>query len=246
MQDSENFKFKPSTLIIAFYSVLSLWLVFWLEIELQVDFTKYGLLPRTAKGILGIFTSPFIHSNVNHLFNNSIPLFVLLLILFHFYKKVAFKVIFFGTLFSGIFTWIIGREAYQIGASGVVYLLFSFIFFSGIIRKHYRLTAVSLMVIFLYGSMIWYIFSIDEKISWEGHLGGFLIGIIYAIYYRKMTPKPKQFAWEKEDYQPDEFDLRFDEDGNYVPPVVPEPEEKILKENTSNLSSINKDQFDLS
>jgi UDP-N-acetylmuramate dehydrogenase len=103
-----------------------------------------------------------------------------------------------------------------------VYLLFSFIFFSGIIRKYYRLTAVSLVVIFLYGGMVWYLFPIDRKISWEGHTSGFIIGLLLAIWYRKIGPKPFQYAWEKPNYKKDAFDLQFDENGNFIPPILQE------------------------
>jgi membrane associated rhomboid family serine protease len=93
--------------------------------------------------------------------------------------------------------------------------LFSFILFSGIIRKNYRLIAVSLMVIFLYGSMVWYILPVEERISWEGHLAGFATGLIFAFYYRRSGPQKPVYEWEKEDYEPDDFDRRFDEEGNF-------------------------------
>jgi membrane associated rhomboid family serine protease len=226
--EQEPFKFSLITIAIPLYFVLFLWIVFWVETKYDFNFAKYGLYPRTFKGLRGIVVSPFIHSNIKHLFNNSIPLFVLLLSLFFFYKKVAFKVLIYGTLLLGLATWIIGRDAFHIGASGIVYLLFAFIFFSGIFQKFYRLTAVSMMVIFLYGGMIWYIFPTKDGISWEGHLSGLLVGIFFAFYYRKIGPKPPQFAWEKPDYQKDEFDLRFDDDGNYIPPPPPINEIEVI------------------
>lgn len=96
-------------------------------------------------------------------------------------------------------------------------MLFSFIFFSGIIRKNYRLIAVSLMVIFLYGSMVWYLLPVKEEISWEGHLSGFIVGILFAFYFRKTGPQNFKYEWEQEDYQKDDFDLLFDDDGNFNP-----------------------------
>ena len=163
-------------------------------------FNKYGIYPRTFVGLRGIIFSPFIHSGVEHLFNNTIPLFILLVTLFYFYKKIAFKVLIIGTLTTGFLTWLIGRESYHIGASGIVYMLFSFILFSGIIRKYYRLIAVSLIVIFLYGSMIWYILPIEEEISWEGHLSGFLVGIILSFLYKNYGPKRVSYQWEEEEF----------------------------------------------
>ncbi len=227
-EKNNPFTFSIETLAFPLYFVLSLWLVFWFETTFGYNFVKYGLYPKSLIGLRGIFISPFLHADLKHLFNNSVPLFVLSLTLFYFYRKIAYKVFFFGTFLLGLLTWFIGRESYHIGASGIVYLLFSFIFFSGIFSKYYRLTAVSLMVIFLYGSMVWYLFPIKESISWEGHTSGFIIGILFAIFYRKTIPKPFQYDWQKPDYVKDDFDNRFDENGNYIPPP-PIPENDIEK-----------------
>lgn len=211
MQSDSNLKFHKNVLWIPLVSVVSIWVIYWIEIRFGYNFNKYGILPRDFIGLRGIFLSHFIHSDASHLFNNSAPLFVLLAGLFYFYKEVAFKVLIYGILLSGLFNWVIGRESYHIGASGVIYLLFSFIFFSGIFKKHYRLIAMSLVVIFLYGSMIWLILPTEDRISWEGHLAGFVIGLFFAYLYRKK-------GIVKEEYQFSEtpFDHLFDEDGNLI------------------------------
>ncbi|PHR74155.1 MAG: rhomboid family intramembrane serine protease [Lutibacter sp.] len=219
MEDSKIFKFSNSVLIAPFLLVFSIWFVYWIEIKFGYNFTKYGVYPQSIKGLRGVLFSPFIHSGTSHLFNNSIPLAVLTASLFFFYNKVALRILFFGTLYTGFLTWIIARDSYHIGASGVVYLLFSFIFFSGIIRKHFRLIALSLIVIFLYGSMIWYVFPIKEKMSWEGHLSGFLVGLLFAITYRKIGPQKPTYIHKQTD-----FDLQFDEEGNYSPIIEEESE----------------------
>ena len=199
-EEHKQFKFSPIVIAFPLYFVLSLWVVFWIEVNYNLYLNKYGIYPRTLTGLRGVVLSPFIHSGIKHLFNNSIPLFILLTTLFYFYRKIAFKVLLYGTLLSGLLTWIIAREANHIGASGIVYLLFSFVLFSGIIRKYNRLIAVSLIVIFLYGSMIWYILPIKEEISWEGHLSGFLVGIIFAFIYRNYGPQPIRYHREDEEY----------------------------------------------
>lgn len=196
-------------------------MIYWVEIQFSFNFNKWGVFPRTLEGFRGVFFTHFIHSNTSHLFNNSIPLFVLLSCLFYFYKDIAYKILLFGGFLTGFLTWIIARESYHIGASGVVYLLFSFVFFSGIIRKHYRLVALSLIIIFLYGSMIWYVLPIKEGMSWEGHLSGFLIGLIFAFIYRK-----RGIVKEEHQFIQTEFDLLFDDDGNFNPPKIEEELEK--------------------
>lgn len=225
MEDSKIFKFSNSVLIAPLLLVFSIWFVYWLEIQFGLNFNKYGVYPHTLKGLRGVLFSPFIHSGTSHLFNNSIPLVVLTASLYFFYTKVATRVLIYGTLLTGLLTWLIARDSYHIGASGVVYLLFSFILFSGIIRKHYRLIALSLVVIFLYGSMIWYVFPIKEKMSWEGHLSGFIVGLLFAIIYRKIGPQKPKHIFKQTD-----FDLQFDEDGNYAP---------IIEENTDDFNQFN-------
>lgn len=211
MLAKDQFKFSPWILAVPLYSVLILWLVYWFEVKNGYNFNRFGIYPRSVVGLRGVFLSPFIHGDIKHLYHNSAPLFVLLFSLFYFYREIAWKVLFYGIIVSGLMTWIYARKSYHIGASGVIYLLFSFIFFSGIIRKNYRLVAVSLMVIFLYGSMVWYLLPVKESVSWEGHLSGFVVGLILAFIYKNFGPQKFQYDWEKENYEPDEFDTLFDE-----------------------------------
>ena len=157
MKDENELKISKAFFVVPIAYVVAIWLLYWVEINFNFNFNKYGVFPRTFVGFRGVFLTHFIHSNASHLFNNSIPLFVLLSSLFYFYKEVAFKVLFLGGFLTGFLTWGFARDSYHIGASGIVYLLFSFVFFSGIIKKHYRLVALSLIIIFLYGSMIWYV-----------------------------------------------------------------------------------------
>lgn len=217
MESNAGTKIDLSVLRIPLLFVAIIWALYWLEIRFGLNFNKYGVYPRTWEGLRGVFFTHFIHSDTSHLFNNSIPLLVLLTALFSFYKEVGYKVLIIGGILSGFLTWIIARDAYHIGASGIVYLLFSFVFFSGVIRRHYRLIALSLVVIFLYGSMVWYILPIKEGMSWEGHLSGFIIGILLALLYRKKGTVKEEFQFSRT-----EFDLLFDENGQLIQEKVEE------------------------
>ena len=139
-----------------------IWTVFWIEVNFSVNFNPYGIFPRTIKGLRGVILSPFIHGSIDHLYGNTIPLAVLTLALFYFYTKEAWRVLILGWEVSGFLTWVIARESYHIGASGIIYVLASFIFFKGIFEKHFRLVALSLTVVFIYGSMLWYLLPIEE------------------------------------------------------------------------------------
>jgi membrane associated rhomboid family serine protease len=232
MKETE-FKFSSSVLAWPLYAVLLIWFVFALEIVFPGDFSHFGILPRTVSGLKGIFFSPFLHGSINHLYNNSIPLFVLIAALRFFYRKQSLIVIVFGIILSGIGTWIIGRESYHIGASGLIYVLVSFIFFKGIQSKYFRLVALSLTIVILYGGMIWYVFpSAEQEISWEGHLSGFIAGYILSLLTKTDDyQKPIRYEWERPGFDPsqDEFMKHFDENGNFAPiPKEPEPEEDTI------------------
>jgi len=94
------------------------------------------------------------------------------------------------------------------------YFLASFIFFKGIFTKYYRLVALSLMVVFIYGSLLWYIFPIKDGISWEGHLAGFITGFVLAFIFKSIGPQPEKFQFTENE----EFEAMFDAQGNFNPP----------------------------
>lgn len=229
MKDN-HFNYSPAVILVPFLFVLTLWIAYWMDVRFHLNLATYGIYPRTLEGLRGVIFSPFIHGSLEHLYNNSIPLLVLIAALEFFYKELTFKVLFFGVLISGFLTWIIGRESYHIGASGLVYVLVSFIFFKGLLTKYYRLVALSLVVIMLYGGLIWYIFpDVKTGISWEGHLAGLITGFAFALFFK--TPEYQKmisYEWEQPDFNPqgDKFMQRFDEHGNFVnlPKTEPIPE----------------------
>lgn len=223
-----DFKFSTSVVAWPLYFVLLLWFVFWLEVKFGFRLVAHGIYPREISGLQGVVFSPFIHGDLQHLYNNSIPLLVLIAALRYFYRKQALKVLIFGILGSGILTWLIARENYHIGASGLVYVLVSFIFFKGIQTKYYRLVALSLTIIFVYGGLVWYVFpDVEAGISWEGHLAGLLVGLLFSIVFKAPEyKKPIRYEWEQPDFDPskDAFMKRFNENGQFVnpPPKVAE------------------------
>jgi len=185
-----------STLFIPFLFLLLMWLVKIIEVNFQISFVRYGIFPQTIDGLKGILFSPFIHKDFTHLINNSYPILILGGMLFALYHKIATQLFVWLYFIAGFWLWVIGRPSFHIGASGLIYALASFLLVSGIIRKDPRLTAVSMLVIFLYGSMIWGLLPTKGPISWEGHLAGFIAGILVAIFYRNEGPKPKKYQWE--------------------------------------------------
>ena len=231
--NENHFKFSLSVVVLPLLFVLSIWTVYWFEIRFDYNLKEFGIYPRTFQGLRGVIFSPFLHGNIEHLYSNTIPAFLLVSALRYFYRDNFWQVLGFGILFSGVLTWLIARESYHIGASGLIYVLVSFMFFKGLRSQYYRLVALSLVIIMLYGGMIWYVFpDIEEGISWEGHLAGLITGFGMSIFYK--TPDYKKFLkydWEQQDYNPegDKFMERFDENGFFVNPPKPEIIEEVIE-----------------
>ena len=179
--------------------VLVMWIIFWADQRFALNLFHLGIYPRTFKGLIGIIFTPVIHGNLAHLTNNTFPVLVLGGALYYFYPRIADRIIIFSWISSGIVVWFIGRESYHIGASGLIYALVGFIFLSGLLRRQPQLLAVSLLVVFLYGSLVWGILPIEESISWEAHLAGGTSGLALAFYYREYGPRKKLYSWDLEE-----------------------------------------------
>ena len=194
-----------------------LWIIFLVGYFNTINLVKYGVLPRETKGLVGILTSIFIHGDIEHIASNSLPLIVLGMLLFFFYKKIAKQTFVWIWIISGIWLWIGGRNnenypIYHIGASTLIYGLATFLFFSGVFRKHLRLMVVSALVVFLYGSIMWGIFPFKDEISWEGHLFGALAGLLVAYVYRKDGPQKREHIWEEDENEDDENSVKIIEE----------------------------------
>lgn len=215
------------SMLVPFMLLSFMWLSLAVEELFGISLHKLGIFPGKSSSLTGIITSPFVHSGVKHLFNNSIPLFILGTALFYFYSQVAFRVLLWSTLLTGVAVWLTGRPSWHIGASGVVYALASFLFLSGIIRRHIPLMALSLLVAFVYGEMVWGIFpGFRIDISWESHMLGAAAGIILAVWYRAEGPqKPVPF------YEREEEEEGISNDGDEAVPAEeenePGPEDRV-------------------
>lgn len=202
------------------FMVFLCWMVFILEKGSGANFAVFGIFPREWDGLKGILFSPFLHSDLNHLVNNSVPLLVLGTALFYFYPVQALRVILISLFTEGILVWFFARDSYHIGASGVVYSLAFFLFASGILRKDKRLSILSLLVVFLYGGMVWGIFPQKGHISWESHFAGAFCGVFLAVLYRGspafLVPEKNALGADDPDWDYDPGEGWYD----YLPPGV--------------------------
>ncbi len=179
--------------------LIIIWGIKIVEIVSGINLGVLGIYPRHIAGLPGIIFSPLIHGNLSHLFSNSGPVLVLGSAVFYFYRPVAFRVLILSWIITGIVVWLAGRDAFHIGASGLIYAIASFLFFSGFIRKSIELIAISFIVVFLYGGMLWGIFPLREGISWETHLIGAIAGFVLAVFYKRHGPQRKKYNWEDEE-----------------------------------------------
>jgi membrane associated rhomboid family serine protease len=170
-----------------------LWVIKFYEVLSHNSLAWYGIYPRTLRGLIGVATAPLLHADFDHLLSNTVPLLILGSIIFYFYRTIAFQVFFWVYIMTGVWVWAAARESYHIGASGILYGFVAFLFFSGVFRKDTRLLALSLFVVFIYGSTVWGILPIKDGVSWESHLLGTLAGLITSYNFRKEGPAPRKY-----------------------------------------------------
>jgi len=205
--------------------IVVLWVITLLDETLNLQLWRYGVLPREASGLIGIFFYPLIHADFGHIASNTLPLLLLGALTMYFYRPLAVKIFFIIYFLSGMLIWIIGRQSYHIGASGVIYGLAGFLITSGIIRRNNNLLAISLLIVFAYGGMMAGMFPTLPQISWEGHLSGFFVGMFCAFMYRKQGP-PDEKEPELDD---DDVDYKLpmygDEEGMWDRPGYEEEDD---------------------
>ena len=185
MKDYDPLLFRRSWLFAGGFTLL-LWLVRTVEWGTSSSFGSLGIFPRHASGMVGILTAPLVHGDFVHLLSNTFPVLLLVTAVFFIYPKIALQVFAAIYLITGFWVWIAAREAYHIGASGLVYGLAAFLFFSGIFRRDARSMAVALAIAFLYSGMLQGLLpGSDASISWESHLLGAAAGVFCSFYYRR-------------------------------------------------------------
>jgi membrane associated rhomboid family serine protease len=166
--------------------VFLMWVAFFIEFLTGVPLSAFGVIPWEPMGLIGIFTSPLLHGSFNHLLSNTIPLLFLGSVIFFFYQKIGGIIFFRSYFWTNVLVWLFGRtNSTHIGASGLVYGLAFFLIFFGIFRRDFTSMLISIVVIMLYGGVIYGVLPTDPRVSWESHFAGALVGIYTAIQMSK-------------------------------------------------------------
>ena len=217
-----------SAVLYATLMVAAMWLGFLLQHLGLFSGCEGAIIPLSPFGLKGIFLSPFLHGGLEHIFGNSVPIFVLIFLLFQFYPFIAKKVFFLGWVLTGFLVWLLPpidiftgdyNQVCIIGASGIVYVLAFFLFFSGVFRWNMKFLTVSMVVALYYGSLIWGVLPEElfsqlaepSRISWQSHLSGAAVGIIMAFVFRKNGERKKRFIWEFPNYYSEKDDKLWQE-----------------------------------
>ncbi len=185
-----------------------LWLIKLIELVFGLQLTSFGIYPREPGALWGILGAPLVHGSLSHLFTNSAPVVILGTLLLYGYPRSAPWVVPVLWVVTGIGVWLFARPAFHIGASGLTFGMMFFLFTAGILRWEPRAIALSMIVFFLYGGMIWGVFPSEPGVSFESHLFGAATGISLAILLRRRDPPAprKRYSWEDEDAADDEED----------------------------------------
>lgn len=190
-----------------------LWTVFIIDEAFGLRLGQFGLRPGSLAGLAGVFTAPLLHANFQHILSNTLPMFIALTATLYLYPNAALRVVPAVWLGSGLLAWFFARPNLHIGASGLIYGLLAFVFVSGVLRRDLRSISVSLLVAFLYGSMVWGVLPIRPHMSWEMHLTGAAMGVLLAFLFSNWDRVPlKRYDWEDDDSVPDWFPQKNDDD----------------------------------
>jgi membrane associated rhomboid family serine protease len=168
-----------------FYLVALLWMVEIVNLVMGHHLCRFGIFPRTLRGLLGIPLSPFLHGGVGHLFLNTGPLILLGGLILMNGRKPFLRATVLIVLVGGWGLWLIGRPSYHVGASALIFGYFGYLLAKGVFDRRIQSLLVASLVTLVYGGLFWGMVPTDAYVSWEGHSCGFLAGIMAAWFEKR-------------------------------------------------------------
>jgi len=190
---------KASFIVLSFVAIL--WTIEIVKFFTDINIFILGVRPQKLSGLIGVITAPLVHASFEHLISNTPALLILGTALIYGYPRSCWMVLAVVWLAAEFGVWFTGRPVYHFGASGLTYGVMAFVFVIGFLRRDRLAITLSLLVFFLYGTMIWGVFPHQAGVSFETHLWGAGLGALCALIFRKNEPTPslKRYAWENED-----------------------------------------------
>lgn len=162
--------------------VALMWLLELTDLILALNFDQFGIRPRDTGHLAGVVLSPFLHLGFGHLIANTVSLLVLggllALITRHLWVVTGLVVV-----LGGLGVWLFGGSGtVHIGASGVVYGYAAFLAVYGFVARRFGQALVGLLVVLLYGSLLWGVLPLRTGVSWQAHLFGAVAGVLVAVW----------------------------------------------------------------
>ena len=181
-------RFQPVLILVAV-----IWVVEVMNLLLGYRLVSWGILPRNFSGLIGIPLAPMLHSGFWHTVSNTVPLFILGALTLAGGKRMFWETTVYVTLLSGALVWLFGREAYHVGASGLVFGYFGVILARAYMERSIIAIAIAIVTVMAYGGLFWSILPLRSQVSVESHLFGLIAGFVVVWLYRKFsksqTPK---------------------------------------------------------
>ncbi len=172
--------------------IVSIWAIEILDIYVfGRSLDRFGIYPRNMTGLSGIIFAPFLHGSFAHVAANTMPFLVLGWFIMLRGVNQFYTVSVLAALIGGIGTWLFGSPGFHIGASGVIFGYLGFLLFKGYFERSAIAIGLSFIAVFLYGSVLWGVLPLQRGVSWEGHLFGFIGGVIAAKLLTPNLPEVK-------------------------------------------------------
>jgi len=187
-QDKEIAQEFRIQLTILFSLVAIFWIIELVDLFILSSYSldQFGIIPRNPIGLRGIILAPFLHGNFPHLIANTIPFVSLGWLVMLQETSDFWRVTGVTALVGGLGVWLIGQPgSIHIGASILIFGYLGFLLFRGVFQRNAPSIALSIIVGIFYGSFIWGVLPLQAGISWEGHLFGFIGGVIAARWIGK-------------------------------------------------------------
>tara|TARA_E500000331_G_scaffold66231_1_gene60943 strand:+ start:1239 stop:1829 length:591 start_codon:yes stop_codon:yes gene_type:complete len=174
----------------ALFLVFIIWTVELVNLFMNHNLVKFGILPRKFNGLIGIIISPMIHGSITHTISNTLPLFFLSGFMLLIQKNRFVLVNFLIILCSGVLIWLFARNSYHVGSSGLIFGYFGAIIMHAYIKRNFYSIFILILILTSYGSTILFgLLPVNQFISYESHVFGLISGLGVVYFLEKYAPQ---------------------------------------------------------